>query len=167
MSLELAIQNAITESASCTRRGDTFNESEEIVNYIKNSSKIIVPNCNDQKVLAINEVLAEYGLPCANHLDIQTNCCDVSRMPALAKAVMALDVTNADLIIARGRLGVPGSGSMLVIIDYKGRILSAAISPPHHIHGKTVFEAVKEETASALKRIGLNRKVSGDNNDGN
>lgn len=71
---------------------------------------------------------------------------------------MALDIVDCDLVIARGRLGVPGSGSMLVIMDSKGRILSAALSPPHIIHKKSVEKAVKDEMTTALKRIGLNEK---------
>ena len=55
-------------------------------------------------------------------------------MPAVNKALLALDITGAALVIARGRPGIPGSGSMLVIMDTRCRILSAAIAPPHIVH---------------------------------
>ncbi|MBP2133573.1 hypothetical protein J2128_001527 [Methanomicrobium sp. W14] len=155
MSFEDIIKNAFLESMNGERRGDTPGETEMIREYIKDSKKIVVPNCNDQKVEAINEVLKKFGLSLASHLNVYTNCCDASRMPAVEKACLALDITGADLVIARGRLGVPGSGSMLIIMDCRGRILSAAISPPHHAHGKTVYEAVKDEIKTALERIGF------------
>lgn len=155
ISIEDSIENACIESSTGMRRGDRESESEAVRRYIIDSERIIVPNCNGEKITAINEVLGELNLPPATHLNIHTDSCDVSRMPALTKALMALDMTDADLVIARGRLGVPGSGSMLVIVDRKGRILSASLSPSHHIHGKTVFQAVKDEMKDALSRIGF------------
>ncbi len=106
-------------------------------------------------MLAINEVLAEFGLPAATHLLLPTACADLSRMPAVTKACMALDLSPSDLVIARGRLGVPGSGSMLVILDAKGRILSAALSPANCLHGKEVSDAVRDEMREALVRVGF------------
>lgn len=137
------------------RRGDTIPELEGVREYILRSRKIVVPNHNGDKISVINEVLETFGLPRAVHLKVPTNYCDLSRMPALSKALLALDTTSADLVIARGRLGVPGSGSMLVILDSKGRILSAALSPSHVVHGKTVEEAVRDETRIALEQVGL------------
>lgn len=156
-SLEETIREAIAESVSGTRRGDKAGESEEIRKYIAGCRRIVVPNRNDIKISAINDVLAGFGLFPAEHLEIHTDCCDVSRLPALTKALMALDVTDAELVIARGRLGVPGSGSILVILDCKGRLLSAALSPSHHIHGRDVYEAVRDEMTTALERIGFRR----------
>lgn len=161
MSLEDFITNACIESSTGVRRGDKKEETEGIMQYILNSKKIAIPNCNDQKVAAVNEVLTELNLPKVEHLNIHTDSCDVSRMPAVTKALMALDMTDADLVIARGRLGVPGSGSMLVIVDRKGRLLSASLSPSHHLHGKTVYEAVKDEMTDALSRIGFSINSGG------
>jgi hypothetical protein len=155
MSLENTIHNAYLESVTGVRRGDTIAEQEEVRNSIIRAKKIVVPNHNDDKVNVINEVLKAFGLSSAVHLQIHTDCCDVSRMPAITKAFLALDVTDADLVIARGRLGVPGSGSMLVILDGKGRILSAALAPSHMMHGKSIAEAVRDEMRIALERIGL------------
>lgn len=155
MSLEKCIGNAFRESADGVRKGDTPAELAEIRKYLLSSRTIVVPNHNGVKINVINEVLAEFGLPAAHHLAVPTSSCDVSRMPALTKALMALDISDADLVIARGRLGVPGSGSMLVILDKKGRVLSAALSPAHVIHGKSVSDAVRDEMRNALVRVGL------------
>ncbi len=115
----------------------------------------MVPNKNTVKTSAINEVLTRFNLPSAEHVFIHTNSADLSRTPAITKAILALDICDCELVIARGRLGVPGSGSLLVIMDKKGRILSAATSPSHILHGKEVQDAVKDEITEALVRIGF------------
>ncbi|MCR5026127.1 MAG: DUF3236 domain-containing protein [Methanobrevibacter sp.] len=157
MAFERMIKNAFEESRNNTRMGDTFEELNEIQEYIKNAKKIYVPNKNGIKVEVLNEVLSDYGLPQAEILQINTNTADTSRIPALAKAYMALDQSDADLIIARGRLGIPGSGSLLIFIDNKGRILTAGTSPSHIIHQKSIEQAVYEEACEALEKIGFKR----------
>lgn len=154
------IQNAFEESRNDCRFGDTLDEIAEIQEYIKNAENIYIPNKNGIKVEVLNEVLKSYGLPEAEMLQIDTNTADTSRIPALAKAYMALDQSDADLIIARGRLGIPGSGSLLVFIDNKGRILTAGTSPSHVIHKKSIEEAVYEEACEALEKIGF-KKIEG------
>ena len=106
----------------------------------------------------LNKVLEEYNLPQAEILQLNTNTADTSRIPALAKAYIALDQSDADLIIARGRLGIPGSGSLLIFIDNKGRILTCGTSPSHVIHKKTIEEAVYNEACEALEKIGFNKE---------
>lgn len=155
MSFETCIQNAYRESLAGIRRGDTVGELDAIRHYIMSAREIVVPNRNDVKILVINEVLAEFGMVRAKHLNCETDCCDLSRMPVITKALMALDISGADLVIARGRLGMPGSGSMLVIMDSRGRILSAAVSPSHVVHGKPVADAVRDEMKATLERIGI------------
>ena len=154
------IQNAFEESRNDCRFGDTLDEIAEIQEYIRNAENIYIPNKNGIKVEVLNEVLKSYGLPEAEMLQIDTNTADTSRIPALAKAYMALDQSDADLIIARGRLGIPGSGSLLVFIDNKGRILTAGTSPSHVIHKKSIEEAVYEEACEALEKIGF-KKIEG------
>ena len=158
MAFEKMMKNAFEESEKNQRFGDTSEEISEIQNYIKNAGKICIPNKNGIKVKVLNEVLKEYGLPEAEILQINTNTADTSRIPALAKAYLALDQSAADVIIARGRLGIPGSGSMLIFIDNKGRILTAGMSPSHIIHKKTVEEAVYKEACEALEKIGFKKK---------
>ncbi|MDD3454819.1 MAG: DUF3236 domain-containing protein, partial [Methanobacteriales archaeon] len=152
---EKHIKKAYNESTEGKRKGDKKTESEKIREYILSAKKITVPNWDGKKLESINRTLKKFGLPKAKGLKINTNAADLTRMPTITKALMAVDTTDSDLIIARGRLGVPGSGSMLVIMDHKGRILSAAISPPHIIHGKSLQEAVEEELKTALQRLGL------------
>ena len=157
MAFEKMIRNAFEESRNNTRFGDTLEEINELQEYIRNAEKICIPNKNGIKVEVLNQVLKEYGLPEAEILQINTNTADTSRIPALAKAYMALDQSDADLIIARGRLGIPGSGSLLVFIDNKGRILTAGTSPSHLIHKKTIEEAVYKEACEALEKIGFEK----------
>ena len=157
MAFEEMIKNAFKESEDDCRFGDTLEEISEIQEYIKNAQKIYIPNKNGIKVEVLNKVLKEYGIKKASILQINTNTADTSRIPALAKAYMALDQSDADLIIARGRLGIPGSGSLLVFIDSKGRILTAGSSPSHVIHEKSIEKAVYEEACEALEKIGLKK----------
>ena len=147
------IKKALDESRNNCRLGDTLEEVREIQNYIKNAEKIYIPNKNGIKVDVLNKVLREYNLPSAKILQINTN-----RSPAFAKAIMALDVCDADLIIARGRLGLPGSGSLLLFVDNKGRILTCGTSPSHAISQKTLEDAVYEEANEALQKIGFKKE---------
>ncbi|WP_458456030.1 DUF3236 domain-containing protein [Methanobrevibacter sp.] len=160
MAFEKMIKNAFEESENNTRFGDTIEEIMEIQEYVRNAEKIYIPNKNGIKVEVLNKVLKSYGLPEAKILQINTNTADTNRIPALAKAYMALDQSDADLIIARGRLGIPGSGSLLIFIDSKGRILTAGTSPSHVIHKKTIEEAVYSEACEALEKIGF-EKIEG------
>ena len=160
MAFEKMIRNAFEESRNNTRLGDTAEEIGELQEYIKNAEKVYIPNKNGIKVEVLNKVLKSYGLPQAQILQINTNTADTSRIPALAKAYMALDQSDADLIIARGRLGIPGSGSLLIFIDSKGRILTAGTSPSHLIHKKTIEQAVYEEACEALEKIGFEKAES-------
>jgi hypothetical protein len=157
MAFEKMIRNAFEESRNDCRFGDTLEEIAEIQDYIRNAQKIYIPNKNGIKVEVLNEVLREYGLPEAEILQINTNTADTSRIPALAKAYIALDQCDGDLIIARGRLGIPGSGSLLIFIDNKGRILTCGTSPSHVIHKKSIEEAVYEEACEALEKIGFEK----------
>ena len=158
MAFEKMIHNAFEESRNNCRFGDTLEEIHEIQEYINNAKKVCVPNKNGIKVEVLNKVLREYNLHQAEILQINTNTADTSRIPALAKAYMALDQSDADLIIARGRLGIPGSGSLLIFIDNKGRILTCGTSPSHAIHKKSIEEAVYEEACEALEKIGFNKE---------
>ena len=150
MAFERMIKNAFEQSQNNCRFGDTIEEISEIQDYIKNAKRIHIPNKNGIKVEVLNQVLSEYGLPSAEILHINTNTADTSRIPALAKAYMALDQSDADLIIARGRLGIPGSGSLLIFIDNKGRILTAGTSPSHIIHKIDIFNRIIDKKSKAV-----------------
>ena len=159
MAFEKMIKNAFKESDENCRFGDTLEEINEIQEYIKNAEKIYIPNKNGIKVKVLKNVLKEYGLSEPKILKINTNTADTSRIPALAKAYIALDQSDADLIIARGRLGIPGSGSLLIFIDNKGRILTAGTSPSHVITNNPLENAVYDEACEALEKIGFKKKV--------
>ena len=149
MAFEKMIKNAFEESENNCRFGDTLEEVREIQDYIKNARKIYIPNKNGIKVKVLNQVLSEYNLNSAEILHINTNTADTNRIPALAKAYMALDQSDADLI--------PGSGSLLIFIDNKGRILTCGTSPSHAIHQKPIEEAVYNEACEALEKIGFEK----------
>lgn len=155
MKIEDIIKNACEQSLNGTRRGDTEDEIRFIQDYLKSARKIVIPSGNRGKVESINGVLMKFGLSIAEQLPINTSAADLNRMPAVTKATMAVDQCECDVVIARGRLGVPGSGSLLVITDHKGRILTATTSPSHVIHRKDLETVVGKEIEQALKRIGL------------
>lgn len=159
MAFEESIRKASAQSYEGSRKGDTIEEIEAIQDYIRNA-KIVVPNKNGIKVEVINEVLNKFGIPSAEYLHVNTNAADFSRMPAIAKAIIAVDQSDADLVIARGRLGIPGSGSFLVFMDNKSRILTAASSPSHIIHKQPLEKTVYKETLEALKKVGFKEDES-------
>ena len=154
MAFEESIRKASIQSYEGTRKGDTIEEIRAIQDYIR-GAKIVVPNKNGIKVEVINEVLNRFDIPSAEYLQVNTNYADFSRMPAIAKAMIAVDQSDADLVIARGRLGIPGSGSLMVFMDNKSRILTAASSPSHVIHKQSLEETVYKETLEALKLIDI------------
>lgn len=154
MAFEESIRKASIQSYEGTRKGDTEEEIIEIQNFIRNA-RIVVPNKNGIKVEVINEVLKRFDIPPAEYLHVNTNYADFSRTPAISKAMIAIDQSDADLVIARGRLGIPGSGSFLVFMDNKSRILTAASSPSHIIHHQSLEETVYKETLEALKKVGF------------
>jgi hypothetical protein len=159
MKIEDIIKNASEQSLNGTRRGDTMDEIRFIQDYLKSARKIIIPTGNKGKVKSINHVLRRFGLPKAEQIPINTSAADLYRFPAITKAIMAVDHYECDVVIARGRLGVPGSGSLLVVTDYQGRILTATTSPPHVVHKKDLETVVGEEIEQALKRIGLKMTI--------
>lgn len=151
------IRMAAEESIGGIRRGDKESEVKAIQDYIKNAELIIVPNKNGLKLDSINQALNEFGLNSAICKNINTNFADCSRLPAINKCLMAVDQFEANLFIARGRLGLPGSGSLLIFMDSKGRILTAGSSPSHVIHKNSLGSSVYNETVQALERIGLKK----------
>jgi len=159
--LESCILKAYLESSRGERKGDKWEEVEAIRSYILNVKKIVVATKNLNKYKVIREVLLKEVYKEReveiSRIEVPTEAADLTRMPALNKGLIAVDTTDAQLVIARGRLGVPGSGSMLLIMDNKGRILSGSISPPSVIHRRSVEDVVREELLEALRRIGIFR----------
>ena len=159
MDLENYIRKAYLESYRGKREGDREEEVEAIKNYILNSKKVAIATNNINKFRVIRDTLIEKVYKDREvdifKVDIPTEVADLTRLPSLSKGLMAVDTTDAHLVIARGRLGVPGSGSILLIMDGKGRILSGSISPPSVIHKRSIEDTVREELLEALRRIGI------------
>ena len=65
------------------------------------------------------------------HLQFNTSWVDLTRMPAVTKALLALDISGADLVIARGGW-VSGFRFTPCNNGLRGRLLSAATS--HHMY---------------------------------
>lgn len=156
------ILNAYLESYSGTRKGDKKEEVDLIGEYILNAKSIVIATNNLKKFQILKDILLEKVYKDSNgseikifKINIPTEVSDLTRMPVLSKGLMAVDTSNADIVIARGRLGVPGSGSMLLIMDNKGRILTGYTSPPSVIHKKNIEDSVRDELIGALKRIGV------------
>ena len=161
MKIEESIRRAYIESYNGTRKGDKKEEVELIKQTILNAKNIVVATNNPKKFKVVKDILLEILDKEKNKnivvskIDIPTEVSDLTRMPALNKGLIAVDTSNADIIIARGRFGVPGSGSMLLIMDNKGRILTGSLSPSSIIHKKSIEDTVKSELIDALKRIGI------------
>ncbi|WP_456472827.1 FeGP cofactor biosynthesis guanylyltransferase HcgB family protein [Methanocaldococcus sp.] len=153
--MEEIIKRAYIESLENRREGDKKEEVEAIKKKIREAKKIVVATNNEKKFKVIRDIILKVSNAEIKMIDLDTKIADLTRMPAITKALMALDVEDADICIARGRLGVPGSGSMLVILDNKGRILTAALSESSVIHKEDLEERIKKELIYALKRVGL------------
>ncbi len=153
--MEEIIKNAFIESINNIRGGDKEEEIKKIQEKIRNAKKIVVATNNEKKFKVIKDIMLKICNAEIKMLDIDTRFADLTRMPALNKGLMAVDTEKADLYIARGRLGVPGSGSMLIILDEKGRVLTASLSPSSVIHKEDIGERIKKELVDALNRIGI------------
>ncbi|ADG12808.1 FeGP cofactor biosynthesis guanylyltransferase HcgB family protein [Methanocaldococcus infernus] len=149
------IKRAYLQSLKGEREGDREEEVEAIRETIKSAKKIVVATNNEKKFKVIKNIISEICDAEIKMIDLDTKVADLSRMPAIAKGLIALDVEDADLYIARGRLGVPGSGSMLVIMDSKGRILTASLSESSAIHKESLERRIEKEVKDALRRVGL------------
>ncbi|NPA62534.1 MAG: DUF3236 domain-containing protein [Methanococci archaeon] len=154
--MEEIIKRAYLESLDGRRFGDKKEEVEKIREKILSAKKIVVATNNQKKFNIIRDIISKICDANIIMVDMDTRFADLTRVPALNKGLMALDTETADLVIARGRLGVPGSGSMLVILDEKGRILTASLSPSSVVHGESIENRIKKEIIEALSRVGIN-----------
>ncbi len=153
--MEDIIKEAYIESIKNIRKGDKEEEVKKIQEKIKKAKKIIVATNNEKKFKVIKDIMLKVCNAQIKMINIDTKFADLTRMPALYKGLLALDTEKGDIYISRGRLGVPGSGSMLIILDKKGRILTASLSPSSVIHRENIEKRIKKELIEALKRIGI------------
>ncbi|AAM01235.1 DUF3236 domain-containing protein [Methanopyrus kandleri] len=158
--LKETLLKAWWESWEGTRRGDEEREVEGLREYLTSADRLAVVTGNEDKLRAVNKVLRRFGLPEAEMIRVPTEMADATPCPAIFKAIMGVQVSDADVVIARGRLGVPGSGAMTVFMDARCRLLTAALSPPHVLHEMSVKEAMEREAEEALRRLGMRETTS-------
>ncbi|MBA2847397.1 hypothetical protein HNP88_001581 [Methanococcus maripaludis] len=155
MNIENTIKSAYEESINNARFGDKIEEIDAIQSTIKSAKNVTVATSNEKKFKVVSDIISRITDANISMLEIPTNSADLTRMPALNKGLIAVDSSDADLIITRGRLGIPGSGSLLLIMDRKGRILTGSVSPSSIIHKNPIDKTVELELIVALERIGI------------
>ncbi|MBA2839719.1 hypothetical protein HNP87_000231 [Methanococcus maripaludis] len=155
MNLEKTIKCAYEESLNNARFGDKIEEIYAIQSIIKSAKNVTVATSNEKKFKVVSDIISRITDANISMLELPTNSADLTRMPALNKGLIAVDSSDADLIITRGRLGIPGSGSLLLIMDRKGRILTGSVSPSSIIHKNPIEKTVELELITALERIGI------------
>ncbi|MDK2928936.1 MAG: hypothetical protein PWP73_527 [Methanococcus sp.] len=155
MNIENTIKSAYEESINNARFGDKIEEIDAIQSTIKSAKNVTVATSNEKKFKVVSDIISRITDANISMLEIPTNSADLTRMPALNKGLIAVDSSDADLIITRGRLGIPGSGSLLLIMDKKGRILTGSVSPSSIIHKNPIDKTVELELIVALERIGI------------
>ena len=158
MNIEKTIKCAYDESINNSRFGDKFEEIEAIQNTIKSAKSVIVATRNEKKFKVVFDIISKITDANISMIEIPTNSADLTRIPAVNKGLIAVDSSNADIVISRGRLGIPGSGSFLLIMDKKGRILTGSVSPSSIIHKNPIENTVELELLNALERIGIKVK---------
>ncbi|AVB76720.1 DUF3236 domain-containing protein [Methanococcus maripaludis] len=155
MNIKNTIKSAYEESITNTRFGDKIEEIDAIQSTIKSAKNVTVATSNEKKFKVVSDIISRITDANISMLELPTNSADLTRMPALNKGLIAVDSSDADLIITRGRLGIPGSGSLLLIMDRKGRILTGSVSPSSIIHKNPIDKTVELELIVALERIGI------------
>ncbi|MBB6067248.1 DUF3236 domain-containing protein [Methanococcus maripaludis] len=155
MNIENTIKSAYEESLNNARFGDKIEEIDAIQSTIKSAKNVTVATSNEKKFKVVSDIISRITDANISMLELPTNSADLTRMPALNKGLIAVDSSDADLIITRGRLGIPGSGSLLLIMDKKGRILTGSVSPSSIIHKNPIDKTVELELIVALERIGI------------
>ncbi|WP_456397434.1 FeGP cofactor biosynthesis guanylyltransferase HcgB family protein [Desulfurobacterium sp.] len=156
----LLFKVAFQESLNGVRKGDKPEETAAIRESILKGKFGVVTN-NSKKFSVFKNTLAMFGIKNVVQVDVNTNCFDFDQIPSLAKALSGRYFESCDFYIARGRLGLPGSGAFTVIVDVYGNVASAVSSPPHHIHKFSLETALFFDVFRLLKRLGISPVHSG------
>jgi len=154
---ESIFEKAYLISLKGNRKGDLPSETTLLVEKIKKST-IGVVTSNPRKFEIFKRTLSMFGLNKVVPVEIPTDCFDLTDIPALSKALAGRKFrysTGAELFVARGRLGLPGSGALTVLVSTEGEILSAVTSPPHHLGNYPLETALFVDTFNLLLRLGL------------
>ena len=155
MNIEKTIKSAYEESLNNARFGDKFEEIDAIQSIIKSAKSVVVATRNEKKFKVVFDIISQITDANISMIEIPTNSADLTRIPALSKGLIAVDSSDADIIISRGRLGIPGSGSFLLILDKKGRILTGSVSPSSIIHKNPIEKTVELELLNGIERNGI------------
>jgi|GEM_PF-240921 hypothetical protein len=142
------------------RKGDKPVETEIIRDKIVRSSIGIV-TANEKKYMIISSILRTFGIRKVVPVKLSTDSFDLTDIPALMKAIAGSKISECEFFLARGRLGIPGTGALTVLIHRDGSIVSAVTSPPSHIHRLSLEEAVVFDVVSLFRRIGLKQTSKG------
>jgi hypothetical protein len=156
----LNFKNAYLESLTGNRKGDKPEETEKIVELLKKGTLGIATN-NYKKFLIAKKVAQSFGIKNVQQITIPTNCFDLTPIPALSKATAGSFISDCDFLLARGRLGAPGSGALTVLIHKSGAIVSAVTSPPSHIHKLPLEQSLIADLTTLFRRLGMERKGKG------
>ena len=157
---DFSFKEAYLQSLSGERKGDRPEEVEYLRRYLK-SSKWGVVTDNPLKFRIFKNTLSLFGIDRVVQLNLPTDAFDLLQVPALGKALAGRSVSDCDLILSRGRLGLPGSGALTVLVNSCGDVVSAVTSPPHVVHRLSLETAVFLDTFRLLKRLGLKPLHSG------
>ncbi len=147
-------KHSYLESLSGVRRGDKPEETEAIKEIVLKSKVGIVTN-SERKFTVLKNLLSLFGIKTVEKIEIATDSFDLTQIPALSKALAGKFISDCDIFLTRGRLGLPGSGAFTVLTDREGNILSGVTSQSHHLHRFSVETAIFFDIVSLLKRIGL------------
>lgn len=156
----LLFKKAFQESLNGVRKGDKPEETAAIREAIL-KGKFGVVTDNPEKFSVFRNTLAMFGIKNVVQVDVDTNCFDLEQMPSLAKALAGRYFRSCDFYIARGRLGLPGSGAFTVIVDVYGNVVSGVSSPPHHLHKFSLKTALFFDVFRLLRRLGISPVHSG------
>ncbi len=151
---ESILRRAYLESLSGERKGDRAEEVELLSQVAFNSRWGIVTD-NARKFTIIRNTLSLFGIENVEQIVLPTSTFDLLQIPALFKALAGKRVSSCDVFLARGRVGLPGSGALTVAVNREGDIISAVTSPPHPLHGLSLEAALFLDTFRLLQRMGI------------
>ncbi|WP_297445627.1 FeGP cofactor biosynthesis guanylyltransferase HcgB family protein [Desulfurobacterium sp.] len=147
-------KKAFEESLNGIRKGDKPEETEALKKLLLDGKFGVVTD-NHKKFSIFKNTLGMFGVKNVIQICVPTDIFDLEQMPSLSKALSGRYFGECDFYIARGRLGLPGSGALTILIDVYGNVISAVTSPPHHIHGLSLETALFFDVFRLLKRLGM------------
>ena len=151
---ESILKRAYLESLSGERKGDRVEEVKLLSQMVLNSRWGVVTD-NIRKFTVIKNTLSLFGIENVEQIVLPTSTFDLLQIPALFKALAGKRISSCDIFLARGRVGLPGSGALTVAVNREGDIISAVTSPPHFLHSLSLEAALFLDTFRLLQRMGI------------